>query len=171
MVTSLIINLIPTFNLYIVIVIWIYCQSVCINLLPGIDDKLVTRYADFNKVGNKLKMANFTKGGRGKKAPYETVHYRIPKPLKLTIQKLANAYKNLLDTKYFDGLIVNIEEVINLTGSEGDNSTEMTKTGTKYSELKQQVQNWQKAIKNSEPGYKMRRADKLFEQIRGVKWN
>ena len=40
---------------------------IIINLLPGIDNKLVTRYADFNKVGNKLKMANFTKGGRGKK--------------------------------------------------------------------------------------------------------
>ena len=116
-------------------------------------------------------MANFTKGGRGKKAPYETVHYRIPKPLKLTIQKLANAYKNLLGTKYSDELIVNVEEVINLTGSEGDNDTGKTKTGIKYSELKQQVQNWQKTIGNSEPGYKMRRVDKLFEQIRAVKWD
>ena len=142
-----------------------------INLLPGIDNKLVTKYIDFNKVGNKLKMTNFTKGGRGKKAPYETVHYRILKPLKLTIQKLTNAYKNLLGTKYSDELIVNVEEVINLTSYEGDNSTEVTKVGTKYSELKQQVQNWQKAIENSEPGYKMRRADKLFEQIRGVKWD
>ena len=145
--------------------------SISINLLPGIDNKLVTKYTDFNKVGNKLKMANFTKGGRGKKAPYETVHYRIPKPLKSTIQKLANAYKSLLGTKYSDELIVNVEEVINLTGSEVDNDTGKTKTGTKYSELKQQVQNWQEAIKNSEPGYKMRRADKLFEQIRGVKWD
>ena len=142
-----------------------------INLLPGIDNKLVTKYTDFNKVGNKLKMANFTKGGRGKKAPYETVHYRIPKPLKSTIQKLTSAYKNLLDTKYSDELIVNVEEVINLTGSEGDNGTEVTKVGIRYSELKQQVQNWQEAIKNSEPGYKMRRADKLFEQIRRVKWD
>ena len=49
--------------------------SISINLLPGIDNKLVTRYADFNKVGNKLKMADFTKGGRGKKAPYEIVYY------------------------------------------------------------------------------------------------
>ena len=114
-------------------------------------------------------MANFTKGGRGKKAPYETVHYRIPKPLKSTVQKLTNAYKNLLGTKYSDELIVNVEEVINITGSEADNSTELTKVGTRYSELKQQVQNWQKMIENSEPGYKMRRADKLFEQIRGVK--
>ena len=108
-------------------------------------------------------MANFTKGGRGKKAPYETVYYRIPKPLKSTIQKLTNTYKNLLGIKYSDELIVNVEEIINLTGSEGDNGIETTKVGTKYLELKQQVQNWQKAIENSEPGYKMRRANKLFE--------
>ena len=145
--------------------------SININLLPNIDNKLVTKYDDFDKVGNKLKMADFTKGGRGKKAPYETIHYRIPKPLKSTIQKLSNAYKSLLNTKYSDELIVNVEEVINLTGYEGDNDTKLTKTGTKYSELKQQVQNWQEAIENSEPGYKMRRADKLFEQIRGVKWD
>ena len=142
-----------------------------INLLPGIDNKLVTKYIDFNKVGNKLKMANFIKGGRGKKAPYETIHYRIPKSLKSTIQKLANAYKKLFGTKYFDELIVNVEEVINLTSYEGNNGTEVTKVGTRYSELKQQVQNWQKVIENSEPGYKMRRADKLFEQIRGIKWD
>ena len=148
-----------------------FYQSICINLVTDIDNKLVTRYTDFNKVGNKLKMANFTKGGRGKKAPYETVHYRIPKPLKLTVQKLTNTYRNLLGTKYSDELIVNVEEVINLTGSKGNNDTERTKAGTKYSELKQQVQNWQEAIENSEPGYKMRRADKLFEQIRGMKWD
>ncbi len=146
--------------------------SISINLLLGIDNKLVTKYTDFNKVGNKLKMANFTKGGRGKKAPYETVHYRILKPMKSIIQKFTNTYKNLLGTKYSDELIVNVEEIINITGSEGDNGTEkLTKAGTKYSELKQQVQNWQKAIENSEPGYKMRRADKLFEQIREVKWD
>ena len=142
-----------------------------INLLPGIDNKIITKYTDFYKVGNRLKMADFTKGGRGKKAPYETVHYRIPKPLKSIIQKFTSTYKSLLGTKYSDELIVNVEEIINLTGSEGDNGTEKTKAGTKYSELKQQVQNWQKAIKHSEPGYKMRRADKLFEQIRGVKWD
>ena len=104
-------------------------------------------------------MANFTKGGRGKRAPYETVYYRILKSLKLTIQKLANTYKNLLGTKYSNELVVNVEEIINLIGSEGDNGTEKTKAGTKYLELKQQVQNWQKAIENFEPEYKMRRAN------------
>ncbi len=94
-----------------------------------------------------LKITNFTKGGRGKKAPYETVHYRIPKPLKSTIQKLSNTYRNLVGTKYSDELIVNVEEPINLTSCKGENDTEgIIKVGTKYSELKQAVQRWQQAI-------------------------
>ncbi len=116
-------------------------------------------------------MTDFTKGGRGKKAPYETVHYRIPKPLKSTIQKLSNTYRNLLGTKYSEELIVNVEETINLTACKGGNDTEgITKVGTKYSELKETVQRWQKAIADSEPGFKTRRADKLFEEITALKW-
>ena len=116
-------------------------------------------------------MTDFTKGGRGKKAPYQTVYYRIPKPLKSRVQELSNTYINLFGTKYSDELIVSAEEAINLTGCKGKNDTEgITKVGTKYSELKQVVQRWQKVIANSEPGYKTRRADKLFEQIRGLKW-
>ena len=118
-----------------------------------------------------LKMTDFTKGGRGKKAPYETVHYRVPKPLKSTVQKLSNTYRNLFGTKYSDELIVNVEETINLTACKGENDTEgITKVGTKYSELKEAVQRWQKAIANSEPGFKIRRADKLFEEITALKW-
>ncbi len=40
-------------------------------------------------------------GGRGKRAPYQTVHFRIPKALKLTVQELAAAYKYLA-TDYGD---------------------------------------------------------------------
>ena len=82
-------------------------------------------------------MTDFIKGGRGKKVPYETVHYRIPKPLKPTIQKLSNIYRNLFGTKYSDELIVSVKQTINLTVYKGKNDTEgITKVGTKYSELK-----------------------------------
>ena len=118
-----------------------------------------------------LKMTDYTKGGTGKKAPYETVHYRVPKPLKLTVQKLSNTYRNLFGTKYFDELIVNVKETINLTACKGENDTEgITKVGTKYNELKEAVQRWQKGIADSEPGFKTRRADKLFEEITALKW-
>jgi hypothetical protein len=36
------------------------------------------------------------KGGRGKKAPYETTHCRIPKPIKLEVELLAGAYRDLV---------------------------------------------------------------------------
>lgn len=37
------------------------------------------------------------KGGRGKKAPYETTHIRIPIPLKSKIEKLIQEYRLSLD--------------------------------------------------------------------------
>lgn len=39
----------------------------------------------------------FTKGGRGKKAPYETTHIRIPRPLKPLIDKLISKYRELVE--------------------------------------------------------------------------
>jgi hypothetical protein len=40
-------------------------------------------------------MSDVTKGGRGKKAPYESTHCRIPLPLKPIVEQLANAYKGI----------------------------------------------------------------------------
>ncbi len=41
-------------------------------------------------------MAEF-KGGRGKKAPYETVMYRIPVPVRPVVEMLAQQYRQLLE--------------------------------------------------------------------------
>jgi hypothetical protein len=38
-------------------------------------------------------------GGRGKKAPYKTEHYRIPVPIKPLVQVLANQYRELMTDK------------------------------------------------------------------------
>jgi hypothetical protein len=40
-------------------------------------------------------MSDF-KGGRGKKAPYKTGHYRIPQPIKPTVEMLADQYRELV---------------------------------------------------------------------------
>ena len=42
--------------------------------------------------------SEFQKGGRGKKAPYETTHARIPAPLKAQISELIDKYQ-----KYVEG--------------------------------------------------------------------
>ncbi len=41
-------------------------------------------------------VSSLTKGGRGKKAPYKTVHYRIPEPIKPTVEILAEQYRQLM---------------------------------------------------------------------------
>lgn len=41
-------------------------------------------------------MTNPGKGGYGKRAPYETVHYRIPKPIKPIVQMLASRFRELV---------------------------------------------------------------------------
>lgn len=38
-------------------------------------------------------MMNYFKGGRGKKAPYETIMLRVPLPLKPLVLKLAEEYR------------------------------------------------------------------------------
>lgn len=47
-------------------------------------------------------MSNPGTGGRGKLAPYTTVHYRIPKPIKETVERLAGAYRTLLVDRSWD---------------------------------------------------------------------
>ena len=39
----------------------------------------------------------YVKGGRGKKAPYQTTHCRVPEPCKPVVEKLVAYYKLLVD--------------------------------------------------------------------------
>lgn len=46
-------------------------------------------------------MSELAKGGRGKKAPYNTAHYRMPEPLKPLCEELSANYRELI-TEYTD---------------------------------------------------------------------
>jgi hypothetical protein len=45
-------------------------------------------------------MTDISKGGRGKRAPYTTEHYRIPTPLKAVINEICNNYRELVQNYY-----------------------------------------------------------------------
>jgi hypothetical protein len=51
-------------------------------------------------------------GGRGKKAPYKTEHYRIPVPIKPLVQVLANQYRELMAEKKAEVTFTNLVELI-----------------------------------------------------------
>jgi hypothetical protein len=65
-------------------------------LLTGIDKYLDMVYKDKYKPVTKLltTIMNKPTGGRGKKAPYETTHVRIPVDLKSKVEELVEAYRN-----------------------------------------------------------------------------
>jgi NifU-like protein involved in Fe-S cluster formation len=77
-------------------------------------------------------MSNYNKGGRGKKAPYQTVHYRIPEPMKSTVQTLAEHYRQLANTKSIDEANKMLEQVQDIITNE---QLENKKPDTKFSEL------------------------------------
>jgi hypothetical protein len=61
-----------------------------------------------------IQSSNPAAGGRGKRAPYNTTHYRIPDALKSSVGKICNAYKSLVldyDNPYDQRLIEEAEGV------------------------------------------------------------
>jgi hypothetical protein len=91
-------------------------------------------------------MSDHSKGGRGKKAPYKTGHYRIPQPIKPTVELLADQYRELVsmgqDTEAQE-MLERVQEVV------ASSQTEASKLGTRLSkaELEQVVDVLHEALK------------------------
>jgi hypothetical protein len=76
-------------------------------------------------------MTQYSKGGRGKKAPYQTIHYRIPQPIKPVVESLAEHYRELVaaeSTAEAEEMLERVQS--NIVGSVSDEN----KPGTKFNE-------------------------------------
>lgn len=63
-------------------------------------------------------MTNPGKGGRGKNAPYDTVHYRIPESIKPVVERFAACYRILIGSgvkEDCDRLLQNVDSAITNT--------------------------------------------------------
>ncbi len=70
-------------------------------------------------------MSSPGKGGRGKKAPYSTTHYRIPEPIKASVERFAVAYRILSFDNDSDGCKNLIKSVDDATASLGEAEDEI----------------------------------------------
>lgn len=70
-------------------------------------------------------MSSSSKGGRGKKAPYNTVHYRIPEPIKASVERFAFAYRNLIFTDDLEGCNSLVKAVDDATANLGEAEQEI----------------------------------------------
>lgn len=77
-------------------------------LLTSIDSKAVNKYSRNKIPVNKKAMADPTRGGRSKTAPYETSHLRVPTPIMEKLWVLVRVYKEAVaadqETEYLDRL-------------------------------------------------------------------
>lgn len=85
-----------------------------------------------------MSLTNPGRGGRGKIAPYQTIHYRIPKPIKPTTERLAAAYRFLVGTNFEEGVQVLLQQVdeaiasLHPSNKHGTDSDRSDKVGTIY---------------------------------------
>lgn len=70
-------------------------------------------------------MSSPSRGGRGKKAPYKTVHYRIPEPIKASVERFAMAYRILSFDNDLEGCKNLIKSVDNATANLGEAEDEI----------------------------------------------
>lgn len=90
-------------------------------------------------------MSNPGRGGRGKAAPYSTIHYRIPEPIKPTVERLAAVYRIMVANAGMlathDQLIKAVDNVISQSTSLETNSiSEVEKLQQKVSELEAEIE-------------------------------
>ena len=100
----------------------------------------------------------YTKGGRGKKAPYETTHTRIPKQIKPLVDKITSKFKELVDQpEATDTYINHIFSCIN-----EDEDTSRSEILSKEEAIKQAQK-----ILRSKKGNKKQQFEKLLTSIYG----
>jgi len=68
-------------------------DTILLNLYSGIDIKLVFMFNEISQYLNTGLQPMKPLGGRGKKAPYETMQMRVPIPLKLKLQDVISEYR------------------------------------------------------------------------------
>lgn len=121
-------------------------------------------------------MNNPGRGGRGKRAPYETMMCRVPQPLKPTVEAMANRYRELV-TNFQDPYDPDlVAAVISAIAPEapgappGQPDLEKLTDTEKFSQLQNQVTELQKQVKNLEAklncGHKQKKEleDEVTEQ-------
>lgn len=108
-------------------------------------------------------MSSPGKGGRGKVAPYKTTHYRIPEPIKESVERFAMAYRILSfdgDSQGCRNLIKSVDDATANLGEAEDEirrlKLELALVNTKVEVLENERES---AITNLLPAYSLTARD------------
>lgn len=94
-------------------------------------------------------MDNPAKGGRGKKAPYESTHYRLPVPLKPIAEEMAANYRELV-TEYSDpedpALIAAVISALAPGDNEVEENQQVKELLEDYQQMQTQIEELQQRV-------------------------
>ncbi len=116
-------------------------------------------------------MSNPGKGGRGKVAPYTTTHYRIPEPIKLTVERFASMYRILVGAEDLEASENLIKSVNNAISNLGEAEQELNLLKAVLAEAKNKIEKLESekqfAINNLLPAFSLlsREGVKMREMI------
>lgn len=112
------------------------------------------------------------KGGRGKRAPYQSVMVRVPEPVYDFCRTLSNYYRRLAggdDTQLALNLIRELEDAMAEHDMPSDNKPVNEYEGgsykQKYQDLTAKLAQLEDAITNKEKGYRRNNAGKLIDSL------
>lgn len=112
------------------------------------------------------------KGGRGKRAPYQSVMVRVPEPVYDFCRTLSNYYRRLAggdDTQLALNLIRKLEDAMAEHDMPSDNKPVNEYKGTdykaKYEALTGKLTQMKDAIADKEKGYQRNNAGKLIDAL------
>ena len=57
-------------------------------------------------------MSDYSKGGRGKQAPYQSTHSRVPIPLKPLVEQFTEGYRQVVGTSHEKGYLEGVQKAI-----------------------------------------------------------
>lgn len=121
---------------------------------------------------NNQNVIDCTKGGKAKKAPYETTHARIPTEVKTTVESLNLAYKQLKqvnDSQSIENLLSRVNDAITADSSSSDSITSEVEAKLKRLEQIESIfTEWELKLAGKEKNPRYDQLNKLMAQVKSI---
>jgi hypothetical protein len=121
---------------------------------------------------NNQNVIDCTKGGKAKKAPYETTHARIPTEVKTTVESLNLAYKQLKqinDSESIENLLSRVNDAITADSVSSDSITSEVEAKLKRLEQIESIfTEWESKLVGKEKNPRYDQLNKLMAQVKSI---
>ena len=121
---------------------------------------------------NNQNVIDCTKGGKAKKAPYETTHARIPTEVKTTVESLNLAYKQLKqvnDSQSIENLLTRVNGAITSDSVSSDSITSEVEAKLKRLEQIESIfTEWELKLAGKEKNPRYDQLNKLMAQVKSI---